>query len=99
VLQAISKGTDVCAAMDANEVLDTTNQLFHKWITKCGLISVHENLHDKEYYKANPMPTTYQHGGKKIDHVFCTPNYLDVLQKLPLSLSMTELSWIIRPSL
>jgi hypothetical protein len=73
VLKAIDKGTDVCTAMDANEDLETTNQLFHKWIAKCGLVSIHENLYAKENYKTNPVPTTYQYGAKKIDHVFCTP--------------------------
>jgi hypothetical protein len=73
VLQAISKGTDVCVAMDANKDLDTNNQLFHEWIAECRLVSVHENLYDKEYYETNPVPTTYQYGGKKINHVFCTP--------------------------
>jgi hypothetical protein len=58
--------------MDANEALDTSNQLFHEWIAKCGLVSIHENLYNRDYYKANPILTTYQHGGKTIDHVFCT---------------------------
>jgi hypothetical protein len=73
VLKAIGEGTDVCIAMDANEDLETTNQLFHEWIAECRLVSVHENLYDKEYYKTHPVPTTYQYGAKKIDHVFCTP--------------------------
>jgi hypothetical protein len=59
--------------MDANKDLETTNQLFHEWIAKCGLVSVHENLYSEEYYKTNPVPTTYQYAAKKIDHVFCTP--------------------------
>jgi hypothetical protein len=72
-LQAISKGTNMCTSIDANEALDTNNQLFHKWIAECGLVSVHENLYNEEYYNNNPIPATYQHGRKKIDHVSCTP--------------------------
>jgi hypothetical protein len=73
ILRAISKGTDICMAMDANEPLDTKNQHFHKWIAECSLISVHENVYDKEYYDSNKIPTTYQNSISKIDHVFCTP--------------------------
>jgi hypothetical protein len=72
-LQAISEGTDVCISIDANKALDTNNQLFQEWIAECGLVSVHENLYNKDYDINNPIPTTFQHGGKKIDHVFCTP--------------------------
>jgi hypothetical protein len=76
VLKAIGEGTDVCIAMDANEDLETKTQLFHKWIAECRLVSVHENLYDEEYYKTHPVPTTYQYGAKKIDHVFCTPRLI-----------------------
>jgi hypothetical protein len=73
ILKAIGEGTDVCVAMDANEPLDTKNQHFHEWIAECGLISVHENLYNREYYERNKIPTTHQNGTSKIDHVFCTP--------------------------
>jgi exonuclease III len=56
-----------------NRLMDTSNQLFHEWITDCRLVSIHKNLYDEDYYKTNQIPTTYQHGGKTIDHVFCTP--------------------------
>jgi hypothetical protein len=62
ILPAISKGTNVSMAMDVNEALDTNNQLFHKWIAECRLVSVHSNLYDEA------ISTT----SKKIDHVFCT---------------------------
>jgi hypothetical protein len=74
ILKAISKDTDVCLAVDANEALDTKNQHFHEWIVECSLISVHENLYDGEYYETNKIPTTHQNGTSKIDHVFCTPH-------------------------
>jgi hypothetical protein len=64
---------DVCIAIDANKALETNNQLFHEWIAECRLVSVHENLYDKEYYEAHPIPSTYQYREKKLDHVFCTP--------------------------
>jgi hypothetical protein len=73
ILKAISKGTDVCVAMDANEALDTKNQHFHEWIAECCLISIHENVYNEEYYEANKIPTTHQNSTSKIDHVFCTP--------------------------
>jgi hypothetical protein len=59
--------------MDSNEAFDSKNQHFQEWIAECGLISVHENMYDKEYYKVNKIPTTQQNGTSKIDHVFCTP--------------------------
>jgi hypothetical protein len=76
VLQAISEGTDVCITMDANESMDLNNQLFHEWIAECGLVSIHENLYNKDYYKQHPIPSTYQHGGKEsmcsAPHAFST---------------------------
>jgi hypothetical protein len=64
----------MCAyPLTQNKALDTNNQLFQEWIAECGLVGIHENLYDKDYYINNPIPTTFQHGGKKIDHVFCTP--------------------------
>jgi hypothetical protein len=66
VLQAISEGTDVCITIDANESMDSNNQLFHEWIAECSLVSVHENLYDEDYYEQHPIPSTYQHGGKSI---------------------------------
>jgi hypothetical protein len=77
VLQAIGKGTDVCITINANESIDLNNQLFHEWIAECGLVSVHENLYDEDYYEQHPIPSTYQHGGKKINHVFCTPRLFE----------------------
>jgi hypothetical protein len=65
--------SDVCMAIDANESLYTSNQHFQEWIVECSLISLHENLYDKEYYDTNKIPTTHQYGSTKIDHVFCTP--------------------------
>jgi hypothetical protein len=73
VLQAIGEGTDVCITIDTNKELETNNQLFHEWIAECRLVSIHENLYNEDYYKAHPIPSTYQYGEKKIDHVFCTP--------------------------
>jgi hypothetical protein len=73
ILNAISEGTDVSRAIDANESLNTSNQHFQEWIAECGLIRAHENLYDKEYYDTNKIPTTHQYGSTKIDHVFCTP--------------------------
>jgi hypothetical protein len=37
----------------------------NEWIAECGLVSVHENLYDEDYYKQHPIPSTYQHGEKK----------------------------------
>jgi hypothetical protein len=73
VQQATGKGTNVCITIDANESIDSNNQLFHEWIAECGLVNVHEDLFDKDYYKLHPIPLTYQLRGKKINHVFCTP--------------------------
>jgi hypothetical protein len=39
ILHAISQGTDIGIARDANEALETTNQQLHKWIAECSLIS------------------------------------------------------------
>jgi hypothetical protein len=75
ILQAIREGTDVCVAMDSNEALDTKNQHFQEWIAECGLISVHKSMYNKEYYKANKIPTTHQNSTSKIDHMLCTPAY------------------------
>jgi hypothetical protein len=74
ILKAISKGTDVCVAMDVNEALDTKNQHFHELMAECGQISIHENVYDEEYYETNKIPTTHQNGTSKIDHNFCTPH-------------------------
>jgi hypothetical protein len=74
IFKAISKGTDVCVAMDANEALDTKNQHFHEWIAEYSHISVHKNVCDEEYYEMNKLPTAHQNGTSKIDHIFCTPH-------------------------
>jgi hypothetical protein len=92
ILQAISEGMDVCITINTNKALETNNQLFHKWIAECGLVSVHKNLYNEEYYKAHPIPSTYQYGEKEINHVFCTPDCLDASLELPLNCSMTDCS-------
>jgi hypothetical protein len=82
ILLAISEGTDVCVAIDANESLDTSNQHFQEWIAECGLISAHENFYDEEYYDNNKIPTTCQNSSTKINHVFCTPRLFGCITRV-----------------
>lgn len=79
ILQAIGNGYDVCVSMDANEGLHDRNQQLLEWIDQCGLISVHEAFFDADYYDMHPVPSTYNRGTTKIDHVLCTPRLLSCI--------------------
>jgi hypothetical protein len=82
ILSAIGQGIDVCVSIDANEELNSRNHQFSDWIEECGLISVHENFFDVDYYDTNAIPSTYGRGDNKIDYVLCTPRLFSCIENV-----------------
>jgi hypothetical protein len=82
ILTRIGQGYDVCVSMDANEELNSRNNQLTEWMEQCGLLSVHENFFDTEYYDTCPIPSTYDRGPKKIDYVLCTPRLLSCVENV-----------------
>jgi hypothetical protein len=82
VLTRIGQGYDVCISMDANEELDSRNHQLMEWIDQCGLISIHKNFFDAEYYDTNPIPSTFDRGPNKIDYVLCTPRLFSCISNV-----------------
>jgi hypothetical protein len=82
VLTSIGRGYDVCISMDANEELDSRNHQFSEWAEQCGLISVHEEFYDINYYDSNPIPSTFERGENKIDYILCTPRLFSCIESV-----------------
>jgi hypothetical protein len=72
-LTKIGQGYNVCIAMDANEELDSRSNQLSEWMEQCGLVSLHKQFYDAEYYDSNPVPSTCDRGPNKIDFILCTP--------------------------
>jgi hypothetical protein len=82
ILSSIGHGFDICISIDANEELDSHNRQFSNWIEQCGLISVHENFYDVEFYDNNAIPSTYDRGENKIDYILCTPRLFSCIENV-----------------
>jgi hypothetical protein len=82
ILTRIGQGYDVCISMDANEEINSRNQQLLEWMEQCGLVSVHEQFFDADYYDAHPIPSTFDRGPNKIDYVLCTPQLFSCVENV-----------------
>jgi hypothetical protein len=78
----IGQGYDVCISMDTNEEINSRNNQLLEWMEQCGLLSIHENFFDADYYDTSPIPSTYDRGPNKIDYVLCTPQLLTCVENV-----------------
>jgi hypothetical protein len=82
ILTRIGQGYNVCISTDANKEINSRNHQLSEWMEQCGLLSVHEQFVDAEYYDAHPIPSTYNQGPNKIDYVLCTPRLFSCVENV-----------------
>ena len=69
-------GHDIILGIDANESLDSNQSKIQQFFDETGLLPIHEEAFNEEYYDENPLPATYSRGSKKIDFMACTPRVM-----------------------
>ena len=67
---------DIILGTDANESLDSNQSKIQQFFDETGLLPIHEEAFDEDYYDENPLPATYSRGSKKIDFMACTPRVM-----------------------